>query len=89
MSRVEKDSNKSAFRASRFFGLISLDVISLLLVSDGKRFSVIVTHGKWLLISSIKILLDNWLVNFDSRKVLSINVAVAVGYECGVCYNWE
>ena len=51
------DSARSAFSDSSFFGLISQDVISRLEALDGRRFPIIVTHGRWSLISSISILL--------------------------------
>ena len=74
--RVGIDAVRSVLRDSRFFGLISQDVIVLLKALEGKRFPIIVTHGRWSLISSISILLVICPVSLDSKNMLSISIAV-------------
>ena len=78
----------SVFSDSRLLGLISQKVISLLPVADGKRFSIIVTLGRWSLISSTIILLVIWAVSFDSKNVIN-QCGCAMSYSGRACYNWE
>ena len=42
----------------------------------GDSFPIIVTHGRWSLISSINILLVICPVSLDSKNMLSISIAV-------------